>query len=69
MGFAVYISELAFLTSPTQYDCDVLLLYKESSSPSEVLSTAQKLREEGLSVRIEKTVPDGLRYKELREAE
>ena len=69
MGFAVYISELAFLTSPAQFDCDVLLLYKESSQPSAVLSEAQKLRSQGLKVRIEKTIPEALRYKELREVE
>lgn len=69
MGFAVYISELALLTRPPEFDCDVLLLYKESSQPSEVLSEAQKLRQQGLKVRIEKTIPEALRYKELREAE
>lgn len=69
MGFAVYISELALLTSIKQFDCDILLLYKESAKPSDVLTQAQHLRAEGFSVRIEKTIPELLRYKELREVE
>ena len=69
MGFAVYISELALLTTPAQFDCDILLIYKDGCVPSDVLNAAQKLRTEGFSVRIEKTVPELLRYKELREVE
>ncbi len=69
MGFAVYISELALLTKPEQFDCDILLLYKEDSAPSQVLGVAQKLKAEGYSVRIEKTIPELLRYKELRTVE
>lgn len=69
MGFAVYISELALLTSPAKFDCDILLLYNENANPADVLNVSQKLRNEGFSVRIEKTIPELLRYKELREVE
>ena len=65
LGFAVYLSELSyFLRSGGDYDVDVLLLYGEGDTPSEVCIATERLRESG-SVRVAREIPEGLRYREL----
>ncbi len=67
LGFALYLSDLYPLLPRPEFDCDILLLYKEDASPREICQAAEKLRFEGYAVRIEKSVPDGLRPREIRE--
>ncbi|MFA5561061.1 MAG: ATP phosphoribosyltransferase regulatory subunit [Eubacteriales bacterium] len=65
IGFAVYLAELLYHQKPGEYDTDVLLLYADTSDPAEVLRTAEQLRAKGRGVRVEPTVPAGLRYREI----
>lgn len=67
MGFAVYLSDLTLSARSAEYDCDVLLHYSAASSPAKVLQEAARLRKEGRSVRIEKHIPGGLKYQEIKE--
>lgn len=66
LGFAVYLNELSYyLRSTEEYDADYLLLYREGDAPSTVCGEAERLRALG-SVRVSKTVPEGLRFREIR---
>ncbi len=67
IGFALYLSDLYPLLPRPEFDCDILLLYKEDASPRAVLREAEELRAAGYSVRVEKEIPDGLRPRETRE--
>ena len=67
MGFALYLSDLAVRNAGTEYDCDLLLLYAEDTPAARVLEVAEEERAKGLSVRVERTAPVGLRAKEIRE--
>lgn len=67
MGFALYLSDLAARGKSAEYDCDLLLLYGEDTPAAEVLAMAEDVRAKGLSVRVERTLPSGLRAKEVRE--
>jgi ATP phosphoribosyltransferase regulatory subunit HisZ len=70
IGFAVYMDQLGrYGTEEDGCDVDVLLLYKESSNPAAVASAAQSLRAKGNTVRVERTIPAGLRYRDCREVE
>lgn len=64
IGFAVYLGELVYHQAPRVYDADILLLYDENSSPDEVIRYAENLRADGRSVRVERTRPEGLQYRE-----
>ncbi len=66
LGFAVYLNELSYyLRTTEEYDADYLLLYGEGDTPSAVWGEAERLRTVG-SVRVSKTVPEGLRFREIR---
>ena len=52
------------LTAP-DYDVDVLLLYDSQDDPASVAERARALAAAGRSVRVERSVPQQLRYKEL----
>lgn len=67
MGFALYLSDLAGVRVASEYDCDLLLLYREGGSPAKVLAEAEAARAEGLSVRVERHLPEGLRPRCVRE--
>jgi len=67
MGFAIYLSDLAMHAAGAEYDCDLLLLYGEDIPASRILQEAEEARAKGLSVRIERTCPVGLRAKETKE--
>ena len=70
IGFAVYLDLLERLdTQEPDYDVDVLLLYREDTDPAAVAQAAQALERAGRSVRAERTVPPGLKYRQLREVE
>lgn len=65
IGFAVYLDDLAYFRRPSEYDVDVLLLYREDSDPAEVLRRADEIRKGGESVRVERGIPEGLTYRRL----
>ncbi len=66
--FAVYTDQLErFHSDETDYDIDVLLLYGSGTDPRRLAARAEELRQGGLSVRTERTVPQGLRFRELQE--
>ena len=69
MGFAIYLSDLATKGERAAYDCDLLLLYREDTPAACVLAEAERARAAGLSVRIERNAPAGLRAKEIKEIE
>ena len=70
IGFAVYMDQLERFEQPEQsYDVDVLLLYGPDVSPEAVSETAAALRQQGNSVRVERSIPAGLRYRECRKVE
>lgn len=70
IGFAVYMDHLErYERTEKDFDVDVLLLYHENSDFQAVSSQANALRKNGMSVRAERSIPTGLRYRELREVE
>ena len=65
-GFALILGELnAYYEEKDEYDIDILLIYSKDSDPETVLEKAQELRDKGMSVRVESSVPERVRYKEL----
>ena len=65
-GFALILGELnAYYEEKDEYDIDILLIYSKDSDPEKVLEKAQELRDKGMSVRAESSVPERVRYKEL----
>ena len=70
IGFAVYMDQLERFEQPAQsYDVDVLLLCGPDTGPETVSQAASALRAEGNSVRVERSIPAGLRYRECRKVE
>ncbi len=65
IGFAVYLDQLERLDQGGDYDVDVLLLYDPQDDPAAVAERARALAAEGRSVRVERAVPQRLRYREL----
>ena len=64
IGFAVYLDQLERLEEEAEhYDADVLLV--QGDDPLAAAKRAHELRRQGLSVRVEKGVPAGLRFKNL----
>ncbi len=62
IGFAVYLDELnRFKAEKNEYDVDTLLI--ENSDIALTLSIAQKLSENGDSVRVCKSIPDNIRFR------
>lgn len=70
IGFAVYMDQLERFELPAQnYDVDILLLYGPDTCPETVSEAANALRQQGASVRVERSIPAGLRYRECRKVE
>ena len=68
VGFAVYLSLLErYGLEEAGCDVDVLLLCGPSVSPWRAMAEAEALRAQGLSVRVERAVPEGLKAREIRE--
>ena len=65
IGFAVYLDQLERLEEDSEYDVDVVLLYGPQDDTAAVALRARELMEVGKSVRMERTVPQRLRYREL----
>ena len=69
VGFAVYLDALErLLEDRSEYDVDVVLLYKDSDDVAAVLKKAAAIRESGSTVAVLRSVPETLRYKEVRNA-
>ena len=64
VGFAVYLDQLDRLEDGGGYDADVLLLYRPGDDPAAVAAFAERLRRDGRSVRMERSEPAGLRWRE-----
>ena len=68
IGFAVYLDQLErFEPQEKAYDVDTLLLYSGSCDPRLVSAKAEELRRSGKTVRVERSVPAGLRFKDCVE--
>ena len=65
VGFAVYLDQLERLDGDSGCDVDVLLLYGPGDSPAAVARRAGALMSQGKSVRTERSVPAGLRCREI----
>ena len=65
VGFAVYLDQLERLEEGSEYDTDVLLIYGPQEDPAAVIERAGELMGDGKSVRIERSIPPRLRYREL----
>lgn len=65
IGFAVYLDMLGFMEGDkSDYDADVLLLYKSSDDPAAVLSRINELVSEGKKVSAQTSIPEKLTYRE-----
>ena len=64
IGFAVYLDQLERLDNDTTYDIDVLLLYGPDDDPAAVSQMAKMLLDQGRTVRMERHIPQELRYRE-----
>ena len=68
IGFGVYLDLLERVEPKADnYDADVLLLYGPDTSPAQVARAAGKHRRAGLSVRTERQIPPGLRFRWIKE--
>ena len=68
IGFAVYLDQFQRLLAPQRgYDADVLLLYDGGQPPASVAAPANAILASGKTVRVEREIPDGFRYRELRD--
>lgn len=66
IGFAVYLDQLAALfTSTDRLDADVLLLYGDDVPLVRVVETVRGLTDAGQSVIAQRTLPEGLRVREI----
>ena len=68
IGFAVYLDMLGRLSSDGEvYDVDTLITYDESADLFEVLKTADGIRRQSKSVRVEFGEPQNIKYRERLE--
>ena len=66
VGFALYLDLLEELhTQQDGYDVDVLLLSDADTNLAELAATVGELTKNGECVSVQKTIPDGLRYRRL----
>ena len=63
IGFAIYLKELERLPEKSiRYDVDALVLYEPDVDVVRLCQAVESLRRQGLRVRVEKAVPEDLRY-------
>lgn len=66
IGFAVYADQLQRLgQEKDEYDVDVLLMYQQDATLTQLQKAVKNLTDQGLSVSVQKTMPQGLRYRKL----
>ena len=67
IGFAVYMNLLERLEQPEPcFDADVLLLYDDTTPAPAVFQEAERCRQTGQSVRVERRAPAGLTFRTVR---
>ena len=67
IGFAVYMNLLERLEQPREsYDADLLLLYDDKVPVPAGLEEAERCRQSGQSVRVERQRPEGLSFRAVR---
>lgn len=70
IGFAIYTDLLSGLNKEKKgYDVDVLLLYNDKIPAKKVQEVVLWLSSQGKTVSAQKSIPKGLRYKEIKEME
>lgn len=70
VGFAIYTDLIAGINKESKgYDVDVLLIYKDETPYKKVEDAVEWLVSQGKSVSAQKSIPEKLRYKELKEME
>jgi len=63
MGFALYLNEISqMIQEPAKYDVDAVILYEEGTNMVKLVQEVQRLQREGLSVRVDRSLPENLRY-------
>lgn len=63
LGFALYLNELEhYFKSPSSYDVEAVVLYDDRANLGVLSHEVQKLVNSGISVRVEKQIPEELRY-------
>ena len=63
IGFAVYVNELDLLfRNQHSTDVDALILYEAGTDLNALAHAADGLRESGLKVRVERNVPENVRF-------
>lgn len=66
VGFAVYLDQFArLMASDEEYDADVLLVYDKDSDPKTVARTVKEFTADGRSVKAQRFMREGLKYKTL----
>ncbi len=66
IGFAVYLDQLELLESAqSDYDIDTLLLYDSETSSNAIHAAVKTLTEQGVSVMVQKSIPEKFKYKQL----
>lgn len=66
IGFALYLDELDWLPERrAEYDMEALVLYDESADPALLGRAVKELRDRGLRVRVERSVPGELRFGQI----
>ena len=66
IGFAVYLNELDLLfRKQKQIDVDALILYDEKDAPLQAIKAARELMEQGMRVRLERSVPGEIRCRNI----
>ena len=66
IGFAVYLDELEKLEeNNNEYDVDILLLYDQKCSLSNILLKVKELTDNGETVLVQKSIPERIRFKRL----
>lgn len=64
IGFAVYLNEInRIMGTRREYDVDAVILYKNETIAN-ITNAVKSLQEQGMTVRAEQQIPEGLRYKE-----
>ncbi len=65
IGFAVYLNEInRIMSARKEYDVDAIIIYG-SENVADTAAAVRRLQEQDLTVRAEKQMPEGLRYKDL----
>lgn len=63
IGFALYLKELDRLPEPKEpFDAEVLLLYREGVDFKKLCKTTERLRREGLRVRVDRSIPRDMHF-------